>query len=268
MTSQRYTVLIVDDDAEIIDLLTDHFRKRNCEAIATNDPATVVDRLKNFSVKLMMLDLKMQRLSGFEVLEKIKKAGITLPPTIIITGHLARYQDQLQSYGIDIRDVVTKPFDFEVMEHCINRKLGEQAVAEVGSEYENEIYRHNRCRIGCIEDEEDVLEYFSRLFVQRNYQVLRYSHGTRAFEALQTQKVDILFVDIKLPGMQGDQIIERLSRLPDPPEMIPVSADLFSDEMKKRLIAAGCRHFVSKPCDIVEVIELTKTIALEKKLLG
>ena len=40
------------------------------------------------------------------------------------------------------------------------------------------------------------------------------------------------------------------------------------DGMVDRLKAVGCKHFISKPFDIVELIELVKTIALEKKLLG
>ncbi len=269
MNSERYTVLIVDDDEEIIDLLKDHFRKRNCEAIATADPLTVVEKLQNFSIKLMLLDLKMRKLNGFEVLDKIKKAGVPLPPTIIITGHLPKYQEQLLNCGIDVQDVVTKPFNFEAMEKCINKKLGSQIVAsEVGSEYEDVLYEKNRCRLAFVEDEVDVLEHFSEFFKERNYSVLCFSNGTKAFDSLQKEKVDILFVDIKLPGMQGDSLMEELSKLPSPPYMIPVSADPMGDGMVDRLKAVGCKHFISKPFDIVELIELVKTIALEKKLLG
>jgi len=217
----------------------------------------------------MLLDLKMQKLNGFEVLDKIKKAGISLPPTIIITGQLPKYIGQLKDYGIDEQDVVTKPFNFEAMEQCINRKLGSQIVsAEVGSEYEDVIYKKNRCRLGFVEDEEDVLEHFSEFFKERKYNVLCFNNGTKAFESLKKEKVDILFVDIKLPGMQGDCLMEELSKLPAPPFMIPVSADPMADGMLDRLKAIGCKHFIAKPFDIVELIELVKTIALEKKLLG
>ena len=96
----RHTILIVDDDQEIIDLLRDHFRKRNCESIATADPLTVVEKLRSFAVKLILLDLKMRKLDGFEVLDKIKQAGLELPPTLIITGFLPKYQDRLKEYCI------------------------------------------------------------------------------------------------------------------------------------------------------------------------
>jgi CheY-like chemotaxis protein len=50
--------------------------------------------------------------------------------------------------------------------------------------------------------------------------------------------------------------------------MIPISADLFPGDMKARLAAAGCRDFISKPFDVIELIALVKTVALERKLLG
>ena len=142
MSDVRHTILIVDDDQEIVDLLKDHFKRRNCEAIATADPSTAIDKLKNFAVRLMLLDLKMRKLDGFEVLDKIKQAGLKLPSTLIITGFLPKYQDRLKSYGIDPADVVTKPFHFDVLESSINKKLGEQIISsEVGSEYESRIYQ-------------------------------------------------------------------------------------------------------------------------------
>jgi len=269
MSVERYTVLIVDDDEEIVDLLKDHFRKRNCEAIATTDPLMVIDKLQSFAIKLMLLDLKMKKLSGFDVLDKIKKAGVKLPPTIIITGHLSKYQEQLKEHGIAIEDVITKPFNFNAMEKRINIKLGSQIVAsEVGSEYENAIYQSNRCKIGIIEDEVDVAEHLSEFFEERNYEVICCKNGIEGLERFAREHVDILFVDIKLPGISGDQIIEKLLGESNPPYMIPISADPLPQEMDKKLKGMGCIEFISKPFDVVELIEKVKTIAVQKKLLG
>ena len=271
MNDSRHTILIVDDDEEIIDLLADHFRKRNCETIATADPATAVEKLINFSVKLMLLDLKMNKLDGFEVLDKIKQAGLTLPPTIIITGYLPKYADRLKSHGVDLRDVVTKPFDFDVMEACINRKLGQQiVVSEVGSEYEDKIYEKNFCKIGIVEDEEDLLHDFASFFEDRNYSVYSYLSVEEALRGLKKNDVDILFVDMKFTGrMQGHELIEELSKSsPRLPMMISISASPILDEMRARLESFGCKTFIEKPFDAIEIIELVKTLAIQKGLLG
>lgn len=266
---ERYTILIVDDDQEIIDLLKDHFKKRNVETIATADPAKVMDQLKNFNVKLLLLDLKMRKLDGFEVLDKMKQAGLRLPPTIIITGFLPKYKDRLQAYGISLSDVVTKPFNFEVMERCINQKLGGQILgSEVGSEYESKIYRKNRCHVGFVEDEKDILATLGEFFKQRNYRVSCFENAKTALEFLKHNPIDILFVDIKLPGISGDQLIGELHAAPNPPYMIPMSADPLSDDLKTKLEGFGCGEFIEKPFDVIELIELVKTLAVKKSLLG
>ena len=266
---QRAVVLIVDDDEEIIEILKDHFRKRNCEAIAITDSTAVVSHLRNFSVELMLLDLKMRKLDGFEVLDKIRQAGMHIPPTVIITGHLPKYQDRLKSYGISMKDVVTKPFDFDVMEKAINRKLGVSILtAEVGSEYEDALYTRNRCRIAFVEDEPELLRYFEEFFKERNYRVFGYTDGKAAQQGIRKDPVDIAVIDIKLPGLNGDALIEDLSTLRPAPYMIPVSADPLSKEDDKRLQKLGAHPALSKPFDVAELIELIKTLAIERKLLG
>lgn len=269
MSAVRQTILVVDDDEEVIDLLASHFKKRNAETIATADPATVVDKLKNFSISLMLLDLKMRRLDGFEVLEKIKEASLSLPPTLVITGYLPKYLDRLKAHGIHPEDVITKPFDFDVLEAVINRKLGEPIVASgAGSEYEDKLYQKNRCTIGFVEDEEDLLETLSGFFKERNYTVFSFKDGLSALKALRRKPVDILLVDIKLPGLSGDQLIAEIAKLPKRPHMLPMSADPLPPEMAAKLKGFGCGEFVEKPFDIAQIIERIKTIAVKKGLLG
>lgn len=269
MSDTRHTILIVDDEQEIIDVLKEHFKQRNCETIATCDSLTVVDKLRNFQVKLMLLDLKMRQLDGFDVLDKIRQAGLPLPPTIIMTGFFGKYKDKLENHGIAAADVITKPFRFDTIESMINRKLGQQIISdEVGSEYENKIYKNNRCRIAIVEDENDVLKDFQELFEERNYKVFCFNNGSQAFESLKKEPVDVALVDIKLPGMQGDQLIRELGKTSNSPYMIAMSADPLPSEMKVRVNSAGCTEFISKPFDVAEIIERVKTIAVEKGLLG
>lgn len=268
MFSGRHSVLIVDDDPEIVEILKEHFRERNFEVVSTTDPLKAVDALKSFGIKLLVLDIKMRNLDGFGVLDRIKQAGLEIPPTIIITGFLPKYIDRLKDYGLTETDVVKKPFDFDILENAINKKLSDQILpAEVGSEYESRMYKTNRCRLGVVEDEEDLLMYFKEFFGERNYKLSFYKNGTDAYTGLKENPVDILFVDIKIPGMQGDELIEKLKRDNALPYTIPISADPLFDSLAARLKEAGCHEYISKPFEIDELIELVKTIAIKQGLL-
>jgi len=264
----RPLILIVDDEREIIELLQDHFEKLNCETIATADPTTVIDKLRNFSVRLMLLDLKMRKLDGIAVLDRIIEAGLALPPTMIMTGYLPRYIDELKRHGISTNDVVTKPFRFEEMENVIKRKLGQSIVCQ-GVRIEDKIYEKNRCVIGFVEDEPDILDVLEDIFGRRNYQVRCFSNGVMAFEALKTEPVDILLVDMKLGGrIQGNELILALSKLPNPPYMIPMSANDLPEDVEAEFHKIGCKDFISKPFYMADVMDLAEKIALERKLIG
>ena len=74
------------------------------------------------------------------VLDKIKKENVPLPPTLIITGQLARYEEQLKERQIKKEDIIEKPFTMEEIEERINKKLGGLILPlEVGSQYEDQI---------------------------------------------------------------------------------------------------------------------------------
>ena len=98
----------MDDDEEIIDLLTDHFKKRNGEALATANPAAVVDKLQNFSVKLMLLDLKMTKLDGFEVLERIKKNEKLSDLPVLILSNLGQKADVQRAMSMGAQEFLIK----------------------------------------------------------------------------------------------------------------------------------------------------------------
>ena len=77
-----------------------------------------------------------------------------------------------------------------------------------------------------------------------------------------------MFVDVKLPNIQGDQLIAELCKSEKPPYMIPMSASTPPEETMRRLKDLGCEHFLAKPFDVTHAIELAKSIAVKKGLLG
>ncbi|PIQ87544.1 MAG: hypothetical protein COV74_00285 [Candidatus Omnitrophica bacterium CG11_big_fil_rev_8_21_14_0_20_45_26] len=267
MRDSRFCVLIVDDDEEMIAVLKDQFKQRHIEVVATTDPTTVVNKLRNFSVKLMLLDLKMRKLSGFEVLEKIKESGLSMPPTIILTGYLPKYADKLKAHNIKLDDVVTKPFDFEVLENRISAKIGSE-ISPPDDGPDEDLYEKNHCRVAFVEDEPDLMEDLAAFFREKNYDVRCFGDGLEALEGLRKEAVDILFVDIKLPRMSGDELITELVKLPNPPYMIPLSADPIPDETRKKLEELNCSVCVQKPYSIDRLLDLVKNIAVSKGLLG
>ena len=105
------TVLVADDQAANRELLEELLTAQGCKVIAVPDGAAAVEQLTRTQVDLVLLDVMMPYLNGFEVCEKIKNNPDTyLIPVIIITA-LSDKQDRLEGIKVGADDFLTRPVD-------------------------------------------------------------------------------------------------------------------------------------------------------------
>jgi putative two-component system response regulator len=105
------TVLVADDQAANRELLEELLTAQGCKVIAVPDGAAAVEQLTRTQVDLVLLDVMMPYLNGFEVCEKIKNNPDTyLIPVIIITA-LSDKQDRLDGIKVGADDFLTRPVD-------------------------------------------------------------------------------------------------------------------------------------------------------------
>jgi putative two-component system response regulator len=105
------TVLVADDQAANRELLEELLTAQGYKVIAVPDGAAAVEQLTRTQVDLVLLDVMMPYLNGFEVCEKIKNNPNTyLIPVIIITA-LSDKQDRLEGIKVGADDFLTRPVD-------------------------------------------------------------------------------------------------------------------------------------------------------------
>jgi putative two-component system response regulator len=105
------TVLVADDQAANRELLEELLTAQGCKVIAVPDGVAAVEQLTRTQVDLVLLDVMMPYLNGFEVCEKIKNNPDTyLIPVIIITA-LSDKQDRLEGIKVGADDFLTRPVD-------------------------------------------------------------------------------------------------------------------------------------------------------------
>ena len=103
--------MVADDQAANRELLEELLTAQGCKVIAVPDGAAAVEQLTRTQVDLVLLDVLMPRLNGFEVCEKIKNDPDTyLIPVIMITA-LSDKQDRLEGIKVGADDFLTRPVD-------------------------------------------------------------------------------------------------------------------------------------------------------------
>lgn len=102
-------VLIVDDDEAVRTMLYKVIRSNGIEADTTAGGMEALNLIGQKTYDLILLDINMHGMDGFQVIQKIRSQGINTP-IIVVSG---RVEDYDMLYGLDIGadDYVTKPFN-------------------------------------------------------------------------------------------------------------------------------------------------------------
>lgn len=106
----RSDVLIVDDDPPIRNLLRQIFRRIGFDAREARDGVEAIAHVEEGIPKLIMLDLMMPRMNGWQVLEALRQKGLLEHvPVVVLTAVGSTRTEGLSAYGV--RAILSKPFE-------------------------------------------------------------------------------------------------------------------------------------------------------------
>ena len=108
-----YKLLVVDDEKDVLDIMRFRLAKEGYEVVTAGDGQEALEKVKTDNPDIVLMDLKMPKLNGYQVLEEIRtKHNDKWRPVIIISA-----RDELESvercYGMEADHYLTKPCDFE-----------------------------------------------------------------------------------------------------------------------------------------------------------
>src|ERR1700755_1667294 len=85
-TSSKLSVLVVDDDPDVLEYLQDFLAAEGFDVTTLADPTVAVDRIRDEVFHLVVLALMMPKLSGIDLLAQIRSVDDDIA-VIILTGH-------------------------------------------------------------------------------------------------------------------------------------------------------------------------------------
>ncbi len=124
------TILVVDDDPEIRDLLARFLDKHGMTALTASDGERALRTVRDENVDLVVLDLMLPGEGGFEICRKLRQ--VSTVPVIMLTA-LAEDTDRIVGLELGADDYVTKPFnprELLARIRAVLRRVAGQATAE------------------------------------------------------------------------------------------------------------------------------------------
>lgn len=122
----------------------------------------------------------------------------------------------------------------------------------------------NKGKILTIEDETEFTDMIVEYFGQRGYEVLVASRGVRGIEMAEEKKPDVVLIDLKMPGIDGDQVITKLRTIDPKIKCIVITAFTDDGRTKKRLEHIGAYAYFEKPLSSLKDLEEAVKNALKE----
>jgi CheY-like chemotaxis protein len=113
-----------------------------------------------------------------------------------------------------------------------------------------------------VDDEKMILEVGSLMLQRLGYNVLTTSDGQEAIEIFKNNKVAFVILDMRMPGMNGDEVCLQMKKI-KPKIKILLASGYVGFYSEDYLISIGFDGFIKKPYDLKQLTEKIEDLLIE-----
>jgi len=116
-------ILIVDDNPDLIAVLKVRLESFGYEVVAAEDGVKCLEKAGRDKPDLILLDILMPEMDGFQALKKLKEDELTKAIPVIMLTAKDKIDDVTKANALGAEDFIVKPFDYRVMVEKIRKML-------------------------------------------------------------------------------------------------------------------------------------------------
>ncbi len=239
-------MLVVDDEPGICDVIKKTFTYIGFSVFSATTVKRALDMMERERPQIVFLDIVMSD-GGIDVLKEIKR---THPDTMVImitVKHDEATRNAAIAAGAD--EFITKPFSRNYLRDVVVQKIGNVLNAK----------GHTQAPVLLLVDDEDEFRKTLKDFIGHRYECVmeEAAEGAAAIAAVERIKPDIIFLDIKMPGLSGMDVITQIKDVSPLSKIIIISA-WKSAEVVSQAISKGATDYLSKPISLSVLNEKLK----------
>jgi DNA-binding response OmpR family regulator len=115
-------ILVVDDEISIC-LLLENFLSQDYDVVSINDGLEALEWLEENLPDLIISDIQMTKMDGYEFLTNVRQKGFTRHTPIIMLSGKSESKERIKCYKLGAQDYLTKPFNPEELEELVKKNL-------------------------------------------------------------------------------------------------------------------------------------------------
>jgi PAS domain S-box-containing protein len=251
---KRPKILVVDDDRDIAGLLRHQLELEGYQVLTAYNGPDALWLAREERPNLITLDILMEGVDGFAVLEDLKGDATTAGIPVIIVSIMAGEEDR--AFALGAVDYIIKPLEKSQLLQSVWHVLGPLKDGQSN-------------QVLAVDDDQDILSWLKEELTNNGYEVSLASSGREALAQARRQRPDIILLDLKLPDMDGYQIIrllKREKRTQEVPIIVITASAIDKEKDKVRVLDLGARQMLSKPLSIDTLVKEIKRVEKEADL--
>lgn len=278
-STYKKKILIVDDDPTSLKILESMLQADRYNVVKANNGEEALDSAFDQPPDLILLDIMLPGIDGFEVIRKIKKDKRTKDVPIIIITSLDKSESKVKGLEEGAEELLSKPVHAtellarvssmlrlkEYRDQLTIRTLSGKSFGVMPKEREEvEIKEEDMPQILLVEDTEVDAKIVEKALEDKTFRLTTVKSGKEVFSTFRQKEIDLILLDILLPDMNGFEICRRLKKNHKDIQVVIVTC-LDDLESKIKGIELGVDDFLVKPIIGRELKARVKTL-LEKKV--
>jgi PAS domain S-box-containing protein len=246
-TTQVGEVLVVDDDSATRELVSRNLRRAGFSTAEARSGEDALLKARVSPPALVVLDLMMPNLDGFEVLRRLRAEKLQVPVVVLTGKTLSAEEEALLRDGF--AGFVKK--GGHALEDVIAQAKGlllSQRAATVG----------RLPRILYVEDSAQNRDIVRR-YLGGLFEVIEAEDGEHGLERATRDAPDLILMDLSLPRLDGWEVTRRLRTFPSAANLPVIAVTAHAGrEYQDKAHAAGCNAYLTKPLDRDQLLEMIR----------
>ncbi|MBN1213090.1 MAG: response regulator [candidate division Zixibacteria bacterium] len=206
---KKIKLLMADDEKEFLETSARALGRRDFDIHLAYDGTTALQMMQQDRYDIVILDVKMPGLDGVEVFRRMQELWPYVP-VILLTGH-GSINQAFQTSKEGVADYLTKPCDIDELTSHIKDVLtraGKRIKPSLTpSDEENELVH-----VLLVDDEVELLESLKKILERRQMEIHIAQTGEKALELLKDTFIDVVVLDVKMPGMDGLEVLQKIKK--------------------------------------------------------
>jgi len=239
----KTSILVVDDLKSIRLTLGGILEDEGHNVVLAENGYQAIEEVKQTPFDLIFIDIRMPGINGVQTFREIKKIN---PKAVVIMMTAYSVEDLIkEALEEGAYAVVYKPFDIEKIVSIIESALRKTLILIVDDSFADG-------------------ETLKAILEERGYSVVTVSTGAEALVRVREKRFDIIFLDVRLPNMDGVELFEQVKAV-DPEVAVIMMTGYSEEELVQKAISQGAYTCIYKPFDINRILTLVGELSQRRR---